>query len=207
MVIHPPRKRPLSRYQRDARIGYGALCVSAVAFVMVLVASFVVIKVAPDLDLGVPSALAPAQAVVKHPALTPVAARTPPSQETASPAVDPAIISAATGDQAPVTPGGTGPGTVEPGPVDPVDPVDPGPVDPVDPVDPEPVDPGPEPDRPGPTSGLVDPVVEGVTGTLDQVTGGATEPVTGPVGGLTDDVTDTVDGLVGGLAGGLLGTP
>lgn len=206
MVIHPPRKRPLSRYQRDARIGYGALGVSAVAFVMVLVASFVVIKVAPDLDLGVPSALAPAQAVVKHPALTPVAARTPPGQDTDSPAVEPVATPAV--EPAPGTPDpGTAP--VTPEPVVP-EPVDPDPIDPVEPVVPQPVDPGPsdpEPDRPGPASGLVDPVVEGVTGTLDQVTGGATQPVTGPVGGLTDDVTDAVDGLVGGLAGGLLGTP
>ncbi len=203
MVIHRPRKRPLSRYQRDARIGYGALGVSAVAFVMVLVASFVVIKVAPDLDLGVPSALAPAQAIVKHPALTPVAARTSPGQDDDRPEADPAVVPAATDDQAPATPGVT-----DPGPVDPVEPgpVDPEPIDP-EPVDPGPVDPGPGPDRPGPASALVDPVVEGLTGTLDQVTGGATQPVTGPVGGLTDDVTDAVDGLVGGLAGGLLGTP
>ncbi|SFI02656.1 hypothetical protein SAMN05216561_10477 [Nocardioides psychrotolerans] len=194
MMIHPPRKRPLSRYERDARIGYSAMGVSAVAFVMVMVASFVVIKVAPNLDLGVPAALAPTQTVVKHPVLSPVAARTPPSRETGRPGAG-SVASAVT----PQAPGTVPAGTTDPDP-DPVEPVDPGPVEP-EPVDPDPVD--PEPGRPGVASGLVDPVVEGVTGTLDQLTGGATEPVTGPVGGVTDDVTDTVDGLVGGL----LGTP
>lgn len=60
--------------------------------------------------------------------------------------------------------------------------------------------PGPRPQE-GPVSSLVDPAVEGVTGTVDDVTGSVTEPVTDPVRGVVDDLTDTVDGILGGGRG------
>lgn len=193
-MIHQPRRRQLSRHQRDARIGYGALAVSAVAFVMVLAASFVVIKVAPDVELGVPAALAPAQAVTKHPAIRPAPARTPATRDIVRPEADirtPAPDAAAPPQVAP----GQGPVPVpvrDPEPV-PSGSDGPGPGPAPDPDGP----PRPGPPRPGPVSGLVDPVVGALTGTPDQVVGEVTQPLTGPVGDLTDGVTDVVDGLLG----------
>jgi len=200
VTIHRPRKRPLSRYQRDARLSYSALAVSAIAFVMVLVASFVVIKVAPDTDLRVPSALNATQPVVKHPPIRPLATRTPPTQDAGEVEAGAGTPGATDAAASPVvTPGGPQPApTPDPAPQPtpqptPTEPDGPDPGGPETPTPPPPA----EPTRPGPTSSLVDPVVEAISGTLDQVSGGATQPVTGPVGDLSDDVTDVVDGLLG----------
>lgn len=196
MKIHRPRRRPLTRLQRDTRLGYSALVVSAIAFVMVLVASFVVIKVAPDTDLRVPSARSATQPVVKHPPIRPLATRTPPTQAAGGVEAGAGTPGATDAAASPVvTPGGPQPApTPDPVPQPtPTEPDGPGPGGPETPTPPPPD----EPTRPGPTSSLVDPVVEAITGTLDQVSGGATQPVTGPVGDLSDDVTDVVDGLLG----------
>lgn len=60
--------------------------------------------------------------------------------------------------------------------------------------------PGPSqpPDDPGTTSSLLDPVVTVVVDTVDQLTGGASSPVTGMVEETGDELTDTVDGLLPG---------
>ncbi|MFA6574838.1 MAG: hypothetical protein WCS84_05405, partial [Nocardioides sp.] len=64
-----PTRRPLTRRDIDVRLGYTGLGVGALTFVLVLVASFVVIEVAPRVDL--PDVLA-RQSVVSYPALVSV---------------------------------------------------------------------------------------------------------------------------------------
>ena len=167
------------------RLGHTGLGIGALSFVLVLVASFVVIEVGPRVDL--PDVLA-RQSVVRYPALesVPVSDRDgrPSSNTTAAARARPDRPAR---DAATVTPepdgsggpdrgdgvadaGGNGGGT--PGVPD-------------------------APATDGPVSQAVDPAVTGLTGALDAATGGATSPVTGPAGGLTDDVSDLGDALLG----------
>ncbi|MDP2772710.1 MAG: hypothetical protein Q8O61_04060 [Nocardioides sp.] len=197
-----PVRRPLTRRDVDVRLGYTGLGIGALSFVLVLVASFVVIEVGPRVDL--PDVLA-RQSVVRYPALESV----PVSDRDDRPSGNPATAERARPDR----PAGDA-GTVSPepdeagGPDDGDGVVDGGgkgdggngdggngdggngdgggtPGDPDDAV------------ADGPVSQAVDPVVTGLTDALDAATGGATSPVTTPVVGLTDDVSDLGDALLG----------
>lgn len=186
----PTRRQRLTRREIDLRLGYTGLGVGALTFVLVLVASFLVIEVAPRIDLP-GSITARAQSVVRYPALEPVArvdrgkrATSPTKRVAPERASSDTADTADTGDAPPVPDADTGgSGTVDGG----WDHGDDG---------------GSRPDRPstppadGPVSQLVDPVVGGVNGAVDGATGGATQPVTGPVGELVDNVTDLGDSLL-----------
>lgn len=178
------RRRRLTRRDVDVRLGYAGLGVGALTVVLVLVASLVVIEVAPRVDL--PGALTARQTVVRYPALESlpvvrVPARTGRDRSPDQPRTDrDPVQGSPTPDESVTTDdrgwdtgtgGGTGGGT--PG---------------------HPGTPAPGPD--GAVSQVVDPVVDDLTGTLDQTTGGATAPVTGPAGGLVDGVTDLADDLL-----------
>lgn len=163
------------------RLGYTGLGVGAVVFVLVLVASYVVIEVAPR--IGLPGALdVRPQSVVRYPALEAV------------PTIDRARRQAAGGAAGQARPGSATqePGTTSPAPDEAGGAPDDGGWDGA----------GSTPDQPGATvsegqvSQAVDPVVDGLAASLDDATSGASGAVTGPAGGVVDDVTDLGDALL-----------
>lgn len=180
----PTRRRRLTRRDVDVRLGYAGLGVGALTVVLVLVASLVVIEVAPRVDL--PGGLAARQTVVRYPALESVPVGRVPARTGRDRSPDPArtdrdpVLGAPTPDEPLVSDDGgwdDGPGTSD--------------------GSGQPDHPGtPAPGSDGAVSQVVDPVVDDLTGTLDQTTGGATIPVTGPAGGLVDGVTDLADDLL-----------
>lgn len=176
----PPRRHRLTRRDVDVRLGYTGLGVGALTFVLVLVASLLVIEVAPRVDL--PGALAARQAVVRYPALESVPVGRVPartgrdrSPDPVRPGRDPAHGSPTPDGSGASDHGGwdtsTGGGGGNPG--------------------------TPAAGSDGAVSQVVDPVADGLTAALDQTTGGATHPVTGPAGDVVDDVTDVADDLLG----------
>jgi hypothetical protein len=183
LTIVPASRRPLTRRDVDVRLGYTGLGVGAVVFVLVLVASFVVIEVAPR--IGLPGALdARAQSVVRYPAIEAVpttdrarrsagggsAGQARPDKATQEPSV-----TSPAPDESGGTPGDSGWDGANPGTT--------------------PNEPGTAVDE-GRVSQAVDPVVDGLAESLDAATGGASAPVTGPAGGVVDDVTDLGDALL-----------
>ena len=184
--------RAWHRRRRDQRLGYSALGLGAGGFVLVLAGTLLVTEVVPGLLDDEP---APAQRVVPASELQPApqgpegrrVPQGPPAVVTVGTVFPGPVIQPATGQSGPDAPGGAGSAGDGGTPTQP----DPGPQ-----PDPEPQ---PDPDPPagqGAASALLDPVVQGVTGTADGVTGGVTAPVTGPVTGVVDGVTDVVDGLL-----------
>lgn len=205
---------PMSKPQRDLRIGYGALGVGAAAFVLMTVTTLYVTDTdLPGLPVAQPPSAPLAQQVAEAQVLVRAAA---PAAGGGTSAVGAPLGGVSTGDgvaPAPqgggTTTGGSPQGPSDPGPSDPGSgPTtpggnpEPGPDGPA-PGGPGPQGPGPDGDRRGPVSQLVDPVVAGAVGAVDGLTGGALAPVTGAVQGTTDGLTDTLDGLLGGtLRGG-----
>lgn len=186
-----------TRRDRDVRLGYAGLVVGAGAFVGALVVTTTLVDVLPDLDLERP-VLAQEQRVVDGMRMRPraVAPGATGSIGLTSPA--PVVVPAADTDPAPGSPGpasgspypapgspgpGSGPAAPEPTPEPTPDP-NPGP------------SPAPSPGGDGPVSSLLNPVASAATQVLDDLTGGATQPVgQGAV---------AVVGLVGELADGPL---
>lgn len=193
----PARRRRLTRREIDRRLGYTGLGVGAVGFVLVLVASLVVIEVAPRIDPSAPFA-ARGQSVVRYPAL-----------EVATPVdrVDRVVRVDRQADAGPVERRQPVPAAPDTGAVAETPDLSDTPGGPGEPGEPDteggsggdggtPRDPG-TPAVEGPVSQTVDPVVDGLLGAVDGTTGGASAPVTGPAGGLVDGVTDLGDGLLG----------
>lgn len=181
--------RPRNRAVVDVRLGYSAVGLGAVGFVLVLLATLVVKEVV------VPALRGPDRIVAQR-ILT---------ATTLEPTPAPAPVRAAPAPLEPVraTPSTPGGPTQPPEPTPTVDPGDGGGEQP---------GPGPSPSpSTGPVSGVLDPVAHGVKDTLDGATGGRLAPVTDAVVALVDTVSDVADAVVGavptlvtGLLGGLL---
>ena len=205
-------KAPLSKHQRDVRLGYVGVGVGAAAFVLMVATTLQVTDTdVPGLPVAGPPEtssqrlVASAQDVVPAEVLV-LAAAPGASGVAASGPRSPA--GAAVAGPAAQAPGGELPGTAGPADEPPQQPTQPpapeqpgGPQQPGQPEQPG-GDGGPE-DEPaeGPVSALVDPVVVTAAGAVDRATGGASGPLTTPLVGTVDGATDALDQLVP-LSGG-----
>ncbi|MAO80126.1 MAG: hypothetical protein CMH82_05570 [Nocardioides sp.] len=176
-VTYEPERVSPSRW-RGAALGSGAIAAAgAVAVLAVQVASGPLGSALPFLSPRVPTAGSP----------TPSAA---PSEPASAPSPQAVVVAGE-----PLVPQPTRGPTAGPGPGSPSASPTPSPP----PTSPPP---GPPPSRsPGLASLLLDPVVGGMTGTVDEVTGGALSPMTGLLTDTTDATTDVLDDVLDGVLG------
>jgi hypothetical protein len=190
-----------SRLNRDRKLGYAGLLVGAAAFVALMIGQGSILDEVRDrLPEGIPGATNEAPAIKGEPQKGVVIALRAARQRDDRGSTPSSTGSTSGGDGtsaggAPQSNGGSGPAAnVVPGTQPQPGPGHGGPGD----GGPGPGGPGTTPGNDdGPVSSFVDPVVTGVTDTVDGATGGATTPVTGVVDDTVDGVTDVVDGLLG----------
>ncbi|MBU2073679.1 MAG: hypothetical protein KKE65_03245 [Actinobacteria bacterium] len=178
-VTYEPERVSRSRW-RSAALGAGAIAAAGAAAVLaVQVASGPLGAALPFLSPRAPGLTSPT------PSAAPAEPTTAPSPQSVAVAGEPLVPQPTSG---PTTGPDPGPGTPSGSPT-------PSPSPTAPPTDPPPSR------TPGLASLLLDPVVGGLTGTVDDVTGGALSPVTGVLTDTADATTDVLDEVLDGVLG------